>query len=134
MGIEQLLRADKEVFTLMAQELSGSLKARLDGTLPIDEKLKALVYDPRITQHLLPLPKGQSRAADAASSSGDKEEDPIRKVPKPKKKAKASPKAKAKCLRFAGRSIWGDARIQSAMVDAKRALTYVSSAIDLTMA
>eukprot|EP00434_Breviolum_minutum_P036682 symbB.v1.2.032515.t1/scaffold3913.1/size48432/3 len=96
-GIEQLLRADKEVFTLMAQELSGSLKARVDGTLPMDEKLKALVYDPRITQHLLPLPKGQSRAADAASSSGDKEDDPVRKVPKPKKKAKASPKAKAKC-------------------------------------
>lgn len=96
-SIEQLLRADKEVFTLMAQELTGSLKARADGTLPMNEKLKALVYHPRITQHLLPLPKGQSRAVDVASSSGDKDEDPVRKVPKPKKKAKASPKAKAKC-------------------------------------
>lgn len=98
-GIEQLLRADKEIFTLMAQELVGSLKPQTDGALPMDVKMKSLMHDPRITQHLLPLPKGQFRSVEAASSTGEKVEDSVRKQPnpKPKKKAKASPAAKAKC-------------------------------------
>lgn len=96
-GIEQLLRADKEIFTLMAQEIVGSLKPQAGGVLPMDDKLKTLMFDPRITQHLLPLPKGQSKVVEVASSSADKADDPVRKGPKPKKKAKASPAAKAKC-------------------------------------
>ena len=96
-GIEQLLRADKEIFTLMAQELTGSLKVQADGTLPMNEKMKALMYDPRIIQHLLPLPKGQAKINEVASASSDTVLDPWRKPPKPKKKAKASPAAKAKC-------------------------------------
>lgn len=97
-GIEQLLRADKEVFTtLMAQEITGSLKVQADGTLPMNEKLKALMFDPRITQHLLPLPKGQVKGSEAAASSVEVSDEPVRKGPKPKKKAKASPAAKAKC-------------------------------------
>ena len=96
-SMEQLVRADKEIFTLMAQELTGSLKVQADGTLPMNEKLKALMYDPRITQHLLPLPKGQAKVSDVASAGSDTAQDPLRKTPKPKKKAKASPAAKAKC-------------------------------------
>ena len=48
-----------------------------------------------ITQHLLPLPKGQ--VSDVASASSDTAPDSLRKTPKPKKKAKASSAAKAKC-------------------------------------
>ena len=39
-SIEQLLRADKEVFTLMAQELTGSLKARADGTFAYEREVE----------------------------------------------------------------------------------------------
>ena len=92
-SMEQALRADKEVFTLMSQEIVGKLSADVSGKLPINEKLKKLIYDPRITMHLLPLPKGQSRVADATTN----DDPPVRRPnPNPKKKIKPAPSAKAK--------------------------------------
>lgn len=94
-SMEQVIRADKHIFTLMAQEISGSLKATVAGVLPMDEKLLALKVDPRITMYLLPLPKNVKVAP-----SADVEEKPDKvKPPKPvpKKKARPSPKAKSKC-------------------------------------
>ena len=96
-SIEQALRGDKEIFTLMAQEISGSLRASASGVLPMDEKMKALMFDPRVTMHLLPLPKGVAKGQDSAGSVADKDDPDPKPNPKPKKKAKASPKAKAKC-------------------------------------
>ena len=63
-SMEQVIRADKRLFTVMAQEVSGSLKADAAGLLPMNEKLLALMVDPRVTMFLLPLPCG-SKAAPA---------------------------------------------------------------------
>ena len=92
-SVEQALRADTEVFTLMSQEIVGKLTADDRGRLPMNEKLKTLIYDPRITMHLLPLPKGQSRPIDTSTV----EDPPVRRpAPNPKKKVRPAPSAKAK--------------------------------------
>ena len=76
-SIEQALRGDREMFTLMAQEISGSLRATPTGELPMDQKMKAFMFDPRITMHLLPLPKGVAKQHEPTSSTADKaEQDP----------------------------------------------------------
>ena len=60
--------------------------------------MRALMFDPRIRMHLLPLPKGVAKQSYASSSLADKgEQGPPLRNPKPKKKAKASPKAESKC-------------------------------------
>ena len=79
------------------QEISGSLRATPGGNRPMDQKMKSLMYDPRVTLHLLPLPKGVAKSQDTGGSTADKNDADPKPNPKPKKKAKASPKAKAKC-------------------------------------
>ncbi len=92
-SMEQALGADTEVFTFMSQEIVGKLTADDRGRLPMNEKLKTLIYDPRITMHLLPLPKGQSRPIDTSTV----EDPPVRRpAPNPKKKVRPAPSAKAK--------------------------------------
>ena len=95
--MEQVLRADKELFTLMAQEHSGPFVNGPRGELPLDILMTQLSNDPRVTINLLPLPTTSTRTA--ASSSVDdsgRRQGPARPV-QPKKKAKASAKAKANC-------------------------------------
>ena len=55
----QVIRADRELFTLMAQELQGPLQPDARGELPMDKKLRELRTDPRVTMFLLPLPKAR---------------------------------------------------------------------------
>eukprot|EP00435_Cladocopium_sp_Y103_P039314 s106_g10.t1 len=56
--LEQLVRADRELWTLLAQEVTGSLK--MQGTeIPLDKHVKRLTTDPRVTMLLLPLPASQ---------------------------------------------------------------------------
>eukprot|EP00435_Cladocopium_sp_Y103_P056338 s1794_g19.t1 len=53
--LHQLVRADRELWTLLAQEVTGSLK--MNGTeIPMDKHVKRLTTDPRVTMLLLPLP------------------------------------------------------------------------------
>ena len=61
--VEQLIRADRELWTLLAQEVKGSLKPAADGTIPLDALVKKLSHDPRITMFLLPS-TAAGRAAD----------------------------------------------------------------------
>ena len=63
----------------------------------MDKKMKALMFDPRVTMHLLPLPKSVVKSQDTSGSGADKNDADPKPNPKLKKKAKASPKAKAKC-------------------------------------
>ena len=97
----QVIRADRELFTLMAQELQTSVQVLPDGSLPMETKLKELRTDPRVTMHMLPLPKTAPRDTDISdkksAGSGHQEGDPPGPPVKPKKKARASPKAKALC-------------------------------------
>ena len=95
--MEQILRADRELFTLMAQEHSGPFVTGPKGELPLDLLMQRLVYDPRVSMHMLPLPSGSSKsAASAPVDDGATRQGPPRPV-NPKKKAKASAKAKANC-------------------------------------
>lgn len=54
---EQLLKADREIWTLLAQEFQGSLRrSRLNDPIPLGQHFRRLATDPRITWFLLPLP------------------------------------------------------------------------------
>ena len=95
-SIHQVIRADRELFTIMAQELQDSVQPDARGQLPMEMKLKELRTDPRVTMFLLPLPRGTPKEQDKGnataapkSSSGP----PAR----PLKRPKTSAKAKAMC-------------------------------------
>ena len=75
--IDQLVRADREMWTLLAQEVTGSLK--MQGTvIPLDGHVTRLSTDPRVTMLLLPLPSSQ-RVTDA----GDKPKPAVKPAPRP---------------------------------------------------
>ena len=57
--LAQCIRADKEMFLLMSQENLASFKPGPGGVLPLDTLMSRLMYDVRVSQFLLPLPKGQ---------------------------------------------------------------------------
>eukprot|EP00435_Cladocopium_sp_Y103_P000478 s3906_g1.t1 len=72
LSLDQLVRADKELFTIMAQELQITDKRVTAIPEPMDEAMKTLRTDPRITMCLLPLGKGSAKVHNedkAASSS-----------------------------------------------------------------
>ena len=56
--LEQLVRADREMWTILAQEVTGSLKMT-GNDIPLDAHVKRLTTDPRVTMLLLPLPSNQ---------------------------------------------------------------------------
>jgi hypothetical protein len=93
--VTQIIRADRELFTLMAQEIQGTLQPNQRGELPMDLKLRELRTDPRVTMFLLPLPKSNAKETEksAAATPVPKATGPIR----PAKKAKPSAKAKTLC-------------------------------------
>ena len=91
-SIHQVIRADRELFTIMAQELQDSVQPDARGQLPMEMKLKELRTDPRVTMFLLPLPRGTPKEQDKGnataapkSSSGP----PARPLKRPKTSAKA---------------------------------------------
>lgn len=78
-SLQQLIRADKEMWTIMAREVS-SLKPNAQGQKPLDVRVAQLQHDPRVTMHMLALPL---RAAHPADDGGNAST-PLR----PKKKAR----------------------------------------------
>ena len=52
-SMQQLIRADRELWTLLAQENQGSLKPRANGDIPLDNMLKKSL--PRSKDHYVPL-------------------------------------------------------------------------------
>jgi hypothetical protein len=90
------------MFTLMAQEIEGSLQPDAAGRFPMEKKMKELRTDPRVTMYMLPLPKGAPRESErtAAASTSATSGNPRPAVagnPRPKKRPKASAKAKSLC-------------------------------------
>ena len=74
--VSQVIRADREMFTLMAQEIQSTLQPDARGVMPMEAKLKELRTDPRVTMFLLPLPRSAAKESDkvvstAASSKAD---------------------------------------------------------------
>ena len=86
--VGQCIRADKELFLLLAREATPPFKVDSLGASPLDAHVTRLAMDPRITLFLLPFPKGQ------ASSSAAKTETPDGETVGPKAKAKTKAKAK----------------------------------------
>jgi hypothetical protein len=67
-SIDQLLRADQELFLLLAAEHTGSLKAAsVDQDPPLDQEVRRLMNDPRINVHLTPIQRIEKRAAPAGA-------------------------------------------------------------------
>eukprot|EP00435_Cladocopium_sp_Y103_P069652 s1948_g33.t1 len=95
--MEQILRADKELFTVMAQEHSGPFVNGPKGELPLDLLMLRLIHDPRINMHLLPLPNSAARASTSASVDEGAPRATAAANPRPKKRPKGSAKAKAQC-------------------------------------
>ena len=93
----QALRADRELFTIMAQEIQGSLQPDSKGAFPMEKKMKELRTDPRVTMYLLPLPKGTPREVDKSTSSASATKPPAAPATRPPKRQKVTAKAKAMC-------------------------------------
>ena len=98
---QQVLRADRELFTVMAQELQSSLQPNEKGEFPMELKLKKLRTDPRITMYLLPLPKSSAAASKDTEKQASSSTPPTRTSQaastRPAKRTKVSAKAKAMC-------------------------------------
>ena len=83
---EQLIRADRELFTILSQEHIGSLKPNAAGVSPLDDRVRALITDPRITMFMLPLPTSQKAIKEGIDRTPKADSPPEpRKVKKAKK-------------------------------------------------
>ena len=85
---DQLIRADRELWTILAKEYTGTLKMSAAGVLPLDNRVEALMTDCRVTMMLLSLPGAKSSDPPKKSNvKGDKHDDPdlVKKVKKPRK-------------------------------------------------
>ena len=76
--LEQIIRADRELWTILAQQQAKSLKPE-KGVPALNKDFEALCTDPRVTMFALPLPL--ARAANPPAT------------PKPNPAPKATPKA-----------------------------------------
>ena len=85
---DQLIRADRELWTILAREHTGTLKMGAAGVIPLDNKVAAVMTDLRVTMMLLPLPEAKS--GDAPKKHDPKNDNPddtevIKQVKKAKK-------------------------------------------------
>ena len=89
LSLQQILKADRENFSILASELEGSLKAKAGCEPPLDEPFKRLMHDPRINIHLVPMPKPVKRAGDPPDPAAPKKK--IKKAPGGDKSAPQMP-------------------------------------------
>ena len=59
--ITQVMKADREMFSILASEFKGSWTAVLGARPPLDEIFEKLMHDPRINVHLIAMPKLTSK-------------------------------------------------------------------------
>ena len=71
-SLRKILKADRDIFSILASDLEGSLKAKAGCDPPLDEPFKRLMHDPRINIHLVPMPKPTKRAGDPPDLAGPK--------------------------------------------------------------
>ena len=88
-GVTQILKADREMFALLAMEHTDGLKAMPGKEPPLDKTFKRLMHDPRINVHLIAYPKQQPAAPRVPKRSGDE----TGEKPGPKKPRNNAPKA-----------------------------------------
>ena len=95
-SINQAIRADRELFTIMAQEVQN-VQPDSKGDLPMEAKLKELRTDPRVTMFLLPMPRSSAKESEKPSSSNPAPKPAAGPPQRPLKRPKTSAKAKAMC-------------------------------------
>ena len=114
MKLEQLIRADKEVWTLLAREVPPPYKTLADGTKPLHQPFKATAFDQRIQVWLSPVLNTGAPTGGSGSSTDVAVPEIPPHVPRPprkpklrKKASKLMPDAFKKCPRFAkGPTCW----------------------------
>ena len=85
-SLSSLLRADRELFVLLATEVSGSLKpASAADKPPLDAHISRLLLDPRILVHLAPTPRNEKRRDRDDQPAGDINKNKKLKTTPPKK-------------------------------------------------
>ena len=55
--MEQILSADRELWTLISEKCRSGLKVNPAGEFPVEVELKMLMFAPSVTYAILPLPK-----------------------------------------------------------------------------
>ena len=99
LSLEQLVKADKQLWTELAKCFTGALVGAVGGgDPPFDDHIQRLRNDPRVTMFLLPLPvlAKDSKGGSAPNSSGG--------ANAPRPAAKGQPKKKYKPTKKAERS------------------------------
>ena len=94
--LEQLIKADKQLWTELARKFTGAVVAATGANEPpFDEHILQLRNDPRITMYLLPLPSFAKESKGPATSNGGTGNTSVKAAakPQPKKKFKATKKA-----------------------------------------
>ena len=85
--INQLLRADSELFLLMSKEIT-SVKPDASGRMQVDEAMNRLKTDARVTMFVLPLPRS------ASSVSAPSQVDPPPPPPSKRTRTRSPPRKK----------------------------------------
>ena len=85
-SIDAILRADKELWTRVADQVRSDLRADRNGEMPVDVALQQLHTTASVVFHLLPLPAG------GGANAGVKRKAPEDEPAAPKAQPKASPK------------------------------------------
>ena len=98
--MDQLLKADRELFLVMAQDLQQTNERLSDTPSPMNVAMPQLMTDPRITMHLLPVPSHSAKHNSSASTTNTPRPDSSvgpKGRGKVRKDGKQSAKAKAMC-------------------------------------
>eukprot|EP00435_Cladocopium_sp_Y103_P006180 s2711_g2.t1 len=93
-SIDAILRADRELWTKVADKVRSELRADKDGVMPVDKALEELADSAAVAFHLLPLP-GASHAS-SANKRKTPDDDEAPKKEQPKAQPKPQPKRRTK--------------------------------------
>ena len=72
-GLQQIIKADQEMFILLSSEYEGPLKApAIDGEPPLDAQIRMLMNDPRVNVFLVPMPSHHQKRPAASTHGPDR--------------------------------------------------------------
>ena len=74
---EQVVKADRELLTILAQEYKESLKPTNDVPA-LNQAFKALTMDPRVTMYLLPVPSSVLKVSNTPAAGASKATPPTK--------------------------------------------------------
>ena len=80
----QLLRADRQAFVRMGEQVNGALKPKADGTRPLDAIFDALPTDVSVSYFLLPMPVQSKTTKDDTPVKPPKDPNKVKETPAPK--------------------------------------------------